>query len=443
MSRRFLDQKPHKRKGYWYLARRVPKEFQAYDKRSVVYLTTGIRILDDPKARKARMVMARLDEELTQTWRDKRAGRDTEAAARYHRAREMAAEMGFAYVQAPEAAATLPAEDILRRLDTLERSREVENPAVVSALLGGEKIPPLMVSELLREFEDIVSASIASKSERQKQKWRVRRQSALDIFLKVLGSDKPLPDLTRADTLALRAYWQKRILAGEIAIDTANKNIGRVGGMFKAIDQHRQLGLPPHFENLSFSGGGDKQRVAFDPGFVQKSLFAKGIFTDLNDEARRLFYILAETGLRPSEACNLSAATIKLDGDIPHVEVRPEGREMKTHQSRRDIPLVGAALIAIRHHPQGFPRYRDNADALSALINQALTARSLRPAAGQSLYSLRHTFEDRLTAVEAPEKVVASLMGHKWHRPKYGLGPSLKQKQSWMRKIAFKPPAGL
>jgi hypothetical protein len=48
------------------------------------------------------------------------------------------------------------------------------------------------------------------------------------------------------------------------------------------------------------------------------------------------------------------------------------------------------------------------------------------PIPGQTLYSLRHTFEDRLTAVEAPEKVVAALIGHKWHRPRYGLGPSLE-----------------
>lgn len=443
MSRRSVDLKPHKRKGYWYLARRVPKEYQAYVKGNVAYLSTGIRILDDPTARKARVVMARLDEELHQTWRDKRAGRDTQAAARYRKARDYADDSGFTYVHAPVAATTLPTDDILRRLDTLEATKAVENPIAVAGLLGGEAPPPLMLSEMLTEFENIVSASIAAKSDRQKQKWRVRRQSALNVFLSVVGHNKPIADITRADTLALRSYWQKRILAGEIAIDTANKNIGRVAGMFRAIDQTRQLGLPPHFDALTITGGIDKQRVAFDPKFVQTALFADGIFADLNDEARRLFYVLAETGLRPSEACNLTSATIKLDHEIPHVQVRPEGREMKTHQSRRDIPLVGAALLAMQLHPAGFPRYKDNADSLSALLNQALTARKLRPPEGQSLYSLRHTFEDRLTAVEAPEKVVASLMGHKWHRPKYGLGPTLQQKQSWLKKIAFKPPANL
>lgn len=45
-----------------------------------------------------------------------------------------------------------------------------------------------------------------------------------------------------------------------------------------------------------------------------------------------------------------------------------------------------------------------------------------------------------MTAVEAPEKVMAILMGHKYTRPKYGAGPSLEQKQRWMQRIAFKAP---
>lgn len=65
--------------------------------------------------------------------------------------------------------------------------------------------------------------------------------------------------------------------------------------------------------------------------------------------------------------------------------------------------------------------------------------RGLLPSDDHSLYSLCHTFEDRLTAVEAPEKVIDALMGHKWIRPKYGAGPSLAQKQDWLGRIACQP----
>jgi hypothetical protein len=146
----------------------------------------------------------------------------------------------------------------------------------------------------------------------------------------------------------------------------------------------------------------------------------------------------AETGLRLSEAVNLSRETIRLNAAVPHLCVAPEGRHIKTDESRREIPLVGVALMAMRAQPDGFPRYRDKADVLSALVNKALDARGLRPELGQSLYSLRHTFEDRLTAVDAPDKIIACLMGHKWSRPRYGVGPSLEHQREWLERIAFR-----
>ena len=74
-------------------------------------------------------------------------------------------------------------------------------------------------------------------------------------------------------------------------------------------------------------------------------------------------------------------------------------------------------------------------------MNKALDARGLRPTPRHSLYSLRHCFEDRLQKVRAPEKVIATLMGHKWQRPLYGLGPQLDETSEWLTRIAFRAPA--
>jgi hypothetical protein len=105
------------------------------------------------------------------------------------------------------------------------------------------------------------------------------------------------------------------------------------------------------------------------------------------------------------------------------------------------MPLVGPTIELMKQFPEGFPRYRDNEDSLSALVNDYFDLHGMLPSPDHSLYSLRHCFEDRLTAVEAPEKVIAALMGHKWIRPKYGAGPSLEQKQRWLDKVAFTAPA--
>jgi len=38
---------------------------------------------------------------------------------------------------------------------------------------------------------------------------------------------------------------------------------------------------------------------------------------------------------------------------------------------------------------------------------------NLKPTPNHSLYSLRHTFKDRLRDAQAPEEIIDELMGHK------------------------------
>jgi hypothetical protein len=56
--------RPHKVNGFWFLVRRVPAEFAAYDTRKLVRQSTGIRIVDDPRAVRAGEVVAKLHAEL-------------------------------------------------------------------------------------------------------------------------------------------------------------------------------------------------------------------------------------------------------------------------------------------------------------------------------------------------------------------------------------------
>lgn len=95
---------------------------------------------------------------------------------------------------------------------------------------------------------------------------------------------------------------------------------------------------------------------------------APGALDGLNDEARDVIYVVMETGCRPSEIANLSKTRIKLDADIPHIRIEPEGRLLKTEHSGRDIPLVGRALEAMKRHRNGFPRYHDKGSTLSATL---------------------------------------------------------------------------
>ncbi|WP_271611437.1 tyrosine-type recombinase/integrase [Bradyrhizobium sp. CCBAU 21360] len=156
-----------------------------------------------------------------------------------------------------------------------------------------------------------------------------------------------------------------------------------------------------------------------------------------------ILYILADTGLRPSELVNVQPRAIHLDDAIPYVEILPEGRVLKTDESRRQIPLVGAALAAMRLRPQGFPRYRDKSSSLSATVNKYLLENGLRPTKAHTGYSLRHSFKDRLVAKEAPDSLIDNLMGHRTPGPRYGKGAPLELKFKFLQSIAFTPPSRL
>lgn len=440
MSNRTRPLRPHKKKGFWYLVRRVPTPYRDYDKRGMVFQSTGVRIADDPHAHVARHLLAKLDADLFEHWRKLADEHDPDPRQRHAAAVATARSVGIDYAVAGEVA-KMPPRAIVDRIKLLgDPTRQSAHQ--FSALLGGVEPPQILLSQLREEHEAIVSASLAQKSPRQLHRWRTHNDTAVSVFTEVLGGDRPLVSLTRHDALLLRKHWQDRVVAGEIAIDTANKNIGRVAGMLRSVNDSKMLGIAAIFDKTVIRGAKLNQRIPYHVEFVQDRILADGVFDDVNAEARRIVYLVTETGLRLSEACNLTANTIRLDHAVPHVQVRPDGREMKTDHSHRDIPLVGAALMAMKEQPQGFPRYRDKADTLSALINKALEARKLRPN-GETLYSLRHTFKDRLRAVGAPDELKDALMGHKREQPSYGFGYSLQSKAEWLNRIALRPPSSV
>ena len=434
---------PHKRKGYWHLVRRVPAAMRHLDTRSFVRITTGIKIVDDPRGIRAARVVAELNAQLEQDWSDLAAGREPGHARRYEQARNRAASYGVQYAPATDVARE-PLVELLERLAALARGKDGgTDPKAVEAVLGGVEPPPLVLSGLVDAFESEQATALAALSPDQRRKARNPKLRAAENLIAVVG-DKRLTDLTRTDALAFRDHWKDRVLEGEVEVATANKDFGHVSKMLSTIENARRLGISVEaFSRLRLEGEESGQRTAFDPKFVQDVILADGALDGLNEEARRVVYVCADTGLRLSEIVNLLPHHIHLDADVPHVEIVAEGRKLKTRHSARKMPLVGCALAAMKLQPDGFPRYRDKAAGLSALVNKALDTRKMRPTTRHSLYSLRHTFEDRLTALDPPDKIIAVLMGHKHARPKYGQGPTLEHLRSWLDRIAFKAPSNL
>lgn len=440
MSRKREPARPHKVNGFWYLVRRVPREFQRVESRRLVMLSTHIRICDDPRALRAGKVVERLDAELLLLWQDAKAGNVCEARKRFLEAKETARSFGCDYIEAPLLKTRF--EEIVRRVFLLGATKDAELPTVAPALLG--EVPAVKtgrkVSDLLTAYEGILAASLMKKSPGQLRRWRTTREAALAVFVSLVGKEKLVSELTHDDAYDLRDYWNKRVLAKEVQIDTANKQIGYVAAMVREVNDFERLKLDDIFARKTIRGGEKKQRLGFSIAHVQDVLLAPGAMDGLNDEARAIFYVVAELGARPSEVCGLRREHICLDAEVPYISVREDGRQVKNKNSIRTIPLVGVALEVMKHFPDGFPRYVDKNDVLSATVNKYLSGNDLLERPGQTFYSLRHTFKDRLRRLPIGDELRDKLMGHATGKEAYGEGYELKQKQDALLAIMFKAP---
>jgi integrase len=318
----------------------------------------------------------------------------------------------------------------------------VEDQGARAALFGTEKVPSVRLSEVFPKFEHQTRNEVRDMSLNQLKRWKNGYILAITDFIRVVG-DKALNTITHADIRDYIEWLEGRIEEDEIVAKTANKYIGHCSKMIKSINLKFRLGLPDFFSGQRLQGVENESRPPFPIEFVQNRILADGALMGMNDEARRAVMLMADTGLRLSEAVNLNERTIHLDCDIPYIEVLPDGRRVKTRPSIREIPLVGTALAAMKLQRQGFPRYVDKGASFSAYVNGYLLEAGLRPTRKHTVYSLRHTFKDRLIAAQCQDSMIESLMGHSDDHPKYGSGPALDLKHKVLHAIAFNPPATL
>jgi integrase len=426
------------RDGVWHYHRRVPSNFAHLDKRGSIKLSTKIKVANDRAGTKAGRIAARMNETHEAYWRSLAETKATEARQSYADAVKLARSLGLDY-QPPSGWAQQPIDEVLRRIETATLNGRMNNPGLRKAVLGGIEKPDIMLSTLHSEYEATQRTRLSKMSPDQLRKWTSAKKRAVEILIEQKG-DKALHELTRDDALSYADWWEDRVVSGEVNAGTANKNISHIGGMIRAVTKRLALRLDNVFAGTRIEGGRDGSRKPFELDFLRSVILADGALADLNDEARDVVYVVMETGARPSEIINLSKQRIVLDAPIPYIRIKAEGRLLKTEHSERDVPLVGVALDAMRRHPDGFPRYFDKGSNLSATLMKHFKKHKLLPTEKHSVYSFRHSFKDRLKAVEAPEELIDEMMGHSIDKPKYGDGYGLALKLKYLHAIALTPP---
>jgi integrase len=166
-----------------------------------------------------------------------------------------------------------------------------------------------MLSKLFVQYEAATKDEVKDLSPDQLRIWRNGRIRAVEHFVEVVG-DKPVNELTPDDAIDYCEWWRDRVVDDKVEAKTANKDIGQLSRMLKEMNVRRRLNLPDVFKGLRLKGETDRSRMPYDTDFIQKRLLANGALEGLNEDARLVLYIVADTGLRPSEVVNLQKNAI-------------------------------------------------------------------------------------------------------------------------------------
>ncbi|WP_234450807.1 tyrosine recombinase XerC [Paracoccus sp. MC1862] len=269
----------------------------------------------------------------------------------------------------------------------------------------------------------------------QKRIWINPRKKAVANFIEQID-DLALDQITRDHMLDFRKWWSDRVSDGEVSTNSANKEIGHLSSILFTVNELKRLGLNLPLGVLTLKKTDQKNRPPFSNEWIKTKLLAPGALDGLNIKARNILRVMVNTGARPSEVAALLPAHIHLSAKVPFIEILPEGRHIKSLYSKRKIPLVGVSLAAMRECKDGFSRYR-NKPGLSATINKFLSENGLKESPGHVLYSLRHSFEDRMLAAGIDERIRRDLLEHRLNRERYGAGASLEHVHQLLQAIAL------
>ncbi|MFY0613082.1 MAG: hypothetical protein JXQ99_16245, partial [Hyphomicrobiaceae bacterium] len=190
----------------WHYKRRVPAELNHADPRRVVQRSTGKR-----DRAEALVVARRFDEETERYWEtlsDPRSA-SNQATDRYEAALKRARSLGYQYRDVQQLADG-PLEELLARIEKLERDRLVTSAPAVEAVFGGVPKPVIRVSELCERYFAIARDKVRGKSDNQIRKWRAPRNKAANNLLAVIGN-KSITEITRDDALTFREWWEARV----------------------------------------------------------------------------------------------------------------------------------------------------------------------------------------------------------------------------------------
>lgn len=436
-----------KDRGYYYWVKRVPKRFEGLVLGSDGKPVKQVRqaLFTDSRA-EAELKAVQIEAARMAEWEAIAAGDSKSARAHYEAARKLAQARGFSY-KPMEAVAEGDLFDLVTRLLSMSKNGQLTAPPVeTEAVLGAvpEVYPTL--PEVLEDYYVLTKTRHLKKSDAQYHKWKLPRERAVKHFIEVTSETDgqgrpilvPVNQISRKDALDFRNWWSDRVEDG-MSVETANKDFGHLSQIFSVWTELKDVALPNPFSKLRLEGNHESEKTAFTRAWISEKILAPGALDGLNEEARDIFLMTLNNGVRPCEITDAPLGDFEINAPIPFLRIAPHGRELKVAHTKRDIPLVGVSLEAAKRIVArgGVERYRHNAGNWSALVNKYLKNNGLKEKPQCTAYSVRHYIENALLAAKIDDRVRADILGHKYARPNYGDGGALPGRREALLQIAL------
>jgi integrase len=300
------------------------------------------------------------------------------------------------------------------------------HPVDIPDILSSFKPRSFVLSEILEEY--LTLRNINHKPPRV----------ALLGFI-LLAGDRDVSQYTREDAKLFVRHLEMR--GNKTA--TIRRRINSLSAIINYAYAELDLDKRNPFSRLIIKGEGDDsfKRGVFANGQLKQG-YDKAIASD--SQIKLLMPLLGETGCRLAEIVGLRLDDIELENDLIHI--RPNAaRRLKTRSSQRILPLVGYAKVAMEEALKAsdgeylFPRYikdgKCKADHASAALNKWLK----KDFGGLTAHCLRHTFRDRLRAVECPMDMIDQIGGWKSSDAigvRYGWGHDIESLRAYLLELS-------
>ena len=257
---------------------------------------------------------------------------------------------------------------------------------------------------------------------------------ALQSFISLAG-DRAVGEYMREDA---KLFLRHLEMSGNKTA-TIRKRINSLSAILNYAYAELDLDKRNPFSRLFIKGEGEDshKRGTFNNDQLKWG-YDKALASD--SQIKMLMPLLGETGCRLAEIVGLKLEDIDLENDLIHIQPN-SARRLKTRSSQRTLPLVGYAKLAVEQALKQaddtflFPRYIRDEKCYATHASNALNKWLKKDFDGLTAHCLRHTFRDRLRAVECPMDLIDQIGGWKSVSSignSYGIGYQNSKLLTWM-----------